>query len=364
MKIAFDSQIFTNQLVGGVSRYYCELAKNLNHIGEDISIFAGLYQNEYLGGLEGININGRKIKYPNKSIRLFQTINSFISNKQIKEFKPDIVHSTYYSNNIFPNHDRAQVITVFDMIHELFKEDFSRRHLITEKKRKSLERANHIICISNSTKIDLINIFGIDESKISVIHLGVNVNEFSASENIKKNSFKPFLLYVGHRKGYKNFNNFIEAFATSKYLSMGFDIVAFGGGYFDKYELNFFQKLKLKENQIRQVQGDDFVLRELYANASAFVYPSLYEGFGLPPLEAMASGCPVISSNTSSMPEVIGSAGEYFEPNNIESIRFAIENVLINNSYREKLILKGYENVTNFSWNKCANETLNVYKNI
>jgi glycosyltransferase involved in cell wall biosynthesis len=361
MKIAYDSQIFTNQIVGGVSRYYWELSKNIFLLGENVSIFAGLFQNEYLNNENGVNLIGKKISYPKYSIRFFQTLNTIVSHNQIKNWKPDIIHCTYYSQNLYLPKHRPQIVTVYDMIHELFKDEFRNRHLITKQKKAAVNRADHIICISHSTKSDLINLFGIDKSKISVVHLGVELKDFNYNKEIKNSYLRPFILYVGQRSGYKNFNKFIEAFSKSKFITKEFDIVAFGGGPFDKSELSYFKKINL-DKKISQVQGDENKLKEYYASASAFVYPSVYEGFGLPPLEAMASGCPVISSNSSSMPEVIRSAGEYFDPNCLDSMIYAMESVLMSNTKPQELISKGYDNLANFTWQKCANETLAVYK--
>lgn len=364
MKIAFDHQIFTNQEVGGISRYYWELANQLDLLNQEIGVFAGFYQNRYLDNSLKIKIKGKKVTYPKKTIRLFQSINSLITQNQIKNWRPDIIHETYYSNSFFSKYKYPNIVTVFDMIHELYKEEFEPRHLITEQKLNAIKRAGHVICISNSTKNDLMDIFGIEENKISVIYLGVNSNDFNFGNNSTNNNYKPFLLYVGKRKGYKNFTAFIEAFANSKYLSKEFDVIAFGDDSFDKNELDRFKKLGLAPNQVKHLVGEDSILKDLYAKASAFVYPSLYEGFGLPPLEAMASGCPVISSCASSIPEVVGSAGVYFEPTEVESIQYAMEKVLLSKDLQNELIKKGFENVEKFTWKKCAQETLTVYTNI
>src|SRR5439155_12052756 len=104
----------------------------------------------------------------------------------------------------------------------------------------------------------------------------------------------------------------------------------------------------------------DEMLALLYRNAAAFVYPSLYEGFGIPPLEAMSVSCPVIASKTSSIPEVVGDAGEYFDPGNMESIRSAIESVLESPTRRDELVMKGRARCAQFSWARCAGETLTI----
>ena len=133
--------------------------------------------------------------------------------------------------------------------------------------------------------------------------------------------------------------------------------------FFDKEEVKFIKSVGLKSNQVTHVSGDDNTLKNLYQSAEALVYPSLYEGFGMPPLEAMANGCPVVSSNTSSMPEVIGDAAEYFNPESVEELLSAIENVLSSNR-KEELVNLGFKRVKMFSWKKCAKETLSVYQRL
>jgi glycosyltransferase involved in cell wall biosynthesis len=169
---------------------------------------------------------------------------------------------------------------------------------------------------------------------------------------------------VGSRNGHKNFIKLLSSFASSEKLRSDFDLIAFGGGGFNVNETKLIGELGFRTGQVRQMGGDDSMLAMFYRQATAFVYPSFYEGFGLPPLEAMAQGCPVISSNSSSMPEVIGDAGEYFDPNSIEDMAAAIERVAYSKSRRDNLIELGKARLGVFSWNKCATETLRIYKHL
>ena len=143
-----------------------------------------------------------------------------------------------------------------------------------------------------------------------------------------------------------------------------FIIVAFGGGSFSSSEIQLLKTLGIQEGHIIHVSGDDAKLANYYYNATAFVFPSLYEGFGLPPLEAMAHDCPVISSNTSSMPEIIGDAAEYFDPKSEEQTVHAIENVVYSDTRKQYLIMKGRKRHKRFSLKKCADETFEVYKQL
>ena len=365
MKIAFDYQIFAQQSYGGISRYYKNLAAELLQLEQNISIFAGLHRNNYLAALPNDIISGYKLtRYPPKTGKLFQRANHYLTNYQMKLWKPEVIHETYYSNFTPNKNNVPRIVTAHDIIHELFPETHNKNNIITQRKISAFNRADHIISISHNTKKDLIEFFGISPERITVIHLGPSSLSIKGNHHSNESNNKSFLLYVGPRAGYKNFNCFLEAVSQSKKLIDEFDIVAFGGGMLTADEQATIRSLGFKNGQVKQIGGDDSVLASLYKDAIAFVHPSLYEGFGIPPLEAMAFECPVISSNSSSMPEVIGHAGEYFNPKEPESIKVAIENVVFSQSRIRDLKAKGLERIQVFSWQKCAKETLAIYKDM
>ena len=364
MRISYDCQAFVLQSYGGISRYFTRLAQGMLQLNQQVSIFAPLHRNNYLLSLPREVVFGRHISsYPRKTARLFLAYNQFLSHSKIAKWKPNLVHETYYSRHRSAPRECPTVITVYDMIHELYADEMTLTDNTATNKRIAIERADHVICISENTKSDLMRIYGTPASKLSVVHLGFD--RFIAQENTHKSSTfskKPFLLYVGQRTGYKNFIGLLKAVATSKSLLNDFDIVAFGGQKFSSDERHIINSCGFSESQVRQISGGDDLLGSLYNQASAFVYPSIYEGFGIPPLEAMAHRCPVISSNTSSMPEVIGAAGEYFNPTDIEDMRRAIEAVVFSTSRTDDLRRFGDRRLTEFSWDKCAQDTLNVYR--
>lgn len=365
MKIAFDHQTFTDQSYGGISRYYTILADELLKQEQDIKLFAGIHRNNYVTDLPDGIVKGIKLnKYPPKSHRIFQYLNHGVSQFQMKAWQPDIIHETYYSLLPTLKADAIRVTSAYDMIHELFSSAFSPRDKTTQRKIKTFERVDHIISISHSTKRDLIELFGVEESKVSVVHLGVDLNCFQKPKIESKFKDQPYILYVGSRSAYKNFDGFLNSCAISNMIKNKIKIVAFGGGSFSRYELAMIANLGFKDRFVEQVGGSDDVLAMLYANALCFVYPSLYEGFGLPPLEAMAAKCPVVSSNSSSMPEVVNQAGIYFDPNNIDEMSTVIEMTISDESLRSKLVQLGLENIKLFSWQQCATETLEIYRKL
>jgi len=369
MRIAFDHQAFCLQTTGGISRYFCRLAQELVNLDQTVGIFAPLYRNHYVKSLDKEIVHGLGVeKYPYKTASVITFANAFLSKNRIKNWRPDLVHETYFSSTSSAVAKVPSVITVFDMIGELYGIDGSDlESRKTSKKYAAVSRADRVICISEKTREDLIEVFDTPAEKISVVYLGCDdVISDSARRNEyqRERDARPFLLYVGLRGAYKNFDKLLDALASSKQLKADFDLIAFGGGAFTSQEANQIKTLKFKTKQIIQINGDDKVLDGLYQRAAAFVYPSAYEGFGLPPLEAMARACPVVSSQTSAMPEIIGEAAEYFDPSEPEAIARAIEKVVYDKQRRMQLINLGQERFKLFTWQRCAHETLSVYESL
>ena len=364
LRIAFDYQIFCHQSYGGISRYYVQLVEQMILLMQEVKIFAPFHQNKYLKELDLKLVSGYELPiYLPKTNHIMLMLNCITSKYSINKWKPQLVHETNYSKITSTPKYCPSIVTVYDMIHELFP--MNPHDHTSRLKREAVKRATHIICISENTKNDLIRLFGTDTSKISVVHLGCSA--FICNSNNLSNIIinqKPYILYVGRRTGYKNFNLFIEAFCSSTKLKRDFNILAFGGGEFTSHELKYFSILGLQTDQVKQIGGDDLLLGNAYRQASAFINPSVYEGFGLSPLEAMSNNCPVISSNTSTMPEVIGDAAEYFDPNQIEDIASAIKKVLYSPSRSNDLINRGQKRIKNFTWRSCAESTLMVYKSV
>lgn len=376
MKIAYDSQIFCAQLYGGVSRYFCEIAPRIAKApGTQVTISAPLYINAYLARVPPGIVSGFRApktdyfrtkggtNYPRIALR---GLGLLVGDLMLYAMKPDIVHETYFSPYRLGSKHVRRVLTIYDMIHEKFASSFPHADKTPRYKALAAARADHVICISESTRRDAIEILGLSPDKTSVIYLGFDLMNTAGAgmEDLSLPTPGPFLLYVGNRGGYKNFLRLLEAYGTSPTLKAQYRLICFGGGAFSADELMTMQKLGLKCDQVIQLGGDDKLLGTIYTQASAFIFPSHYEGFGIPPLEAMSHNCPVVCSNTSSIPEVVGDAGEYFDPADTDSIRMAIERVVTSDSHKKWLIMKGRERLKNFSWDRCAAETLAIYKTL
>lgn len=365
IKIAYDYQIFDWQKYGGISRSFFETASRIANFHDyEVQIIAGLYVNKYLKECDPKILKGWYIPNLQKS-KISTLINIALSKIYFSHQNPHIVHETFYSRRRLAPHKSKVVITVNDMIHEKVG------HLLPKSeqeisiiKANAIKRADHIICISKNTKKDLINILNIDSDKISIVYLGYSLQKNLTIQILPKLDY-PYILYVGDRGGeYKNFRRLLQAYASSELIKNNFRLVCFGYKPFDKTEIDIIHDLKLNENNIVYLCGDDSVLANLYTHAAAFVYPSLYEGFGIPPLEAMSFNCPVVCSNTSSIPEVVGEAGECFYPYEVDSITFALEKVLFSEARKNELIELGKERIKLFSWEKCAEETSMVYRSL
>lgn len=367
MRIAYDPQIFSAQTYGGISRYFSEIASRLaKDVGLQVSIIAPMYINAYLENLSKDLVSGFRPPLSDHFLLYQRALGMLIGDWMLRAFSPDIVHETYYFPYRLGPRRARRVLTIYDMIHEKIPVSFPPADKTSRFKKIAAERADHVICISESTRRDAIEILGLRPEKVSVVYLGYDLMKAPEADmpNADLSTNEPFLLYVGARGGYKNFLRLLQAYATSPPLRTGYRLICFGGKAFCTKELQMMRDLDLNGDRVIHQTGNDRSLAGFYRQASAFVYPSLYEGFGIPPLEAMAHDCPVVCSNTSSIPEVVGDAGEYFQPEDVDSMRAAIERVVGSSEYRKTLIAKGRERLKLFSWDRCARETYNIYQKL
>ncbi len=257
------------------------------------------------------------------------------------------------------------IVTVHDLVRTCFRFD---KETITERillklDIRGIKRASHIITVSQNTRNDLIKYLKIPDNRISVIYNGVDHNIFKPY-NIKLLD-KSYILYVGSERPRKNLDRMFEAFAKLKGEFPELKLVKVGiSGRSEKYRRSVMRKL----DSLRITQDIVFVdytseldLAYYYSSAALLCYPSLYEGFGFPPLEAMACGCPVVTSNTSSLPEVVSEAGIMVNPYDTDSLTQAMRQVLTDDKLRDDMIRKGLEQAKRFSWEKTAEQTLEVY---
>ncbi len=290
----------------------------------------------------------------------------------LKKYDIDIVHNPSQALTFF-KFKSMNLITIHDLTPLLYPSThiFFRKILNELLLPNTLKNASKIISVSNSTKKDLIKVLNIPEEKINVVHSGINkifkkINKNSTENTLNKYSINfPYILYVGTLEPRKNISSLIMSFYKLKKKNLANKLVIVGSKgwkYSDIFTLA--KKLKLSNDIIFTDYIPEDNLPAFYNGADLFVYPSLYEGFGFPPLEAMACGCPVITSNTSSLPEIVDDAAIMINPYNIDELTNQMQNVLKDENLKNLMIKKGLQRSKKFSWEKCAKETLTIYKSL
>jgi glycosyltransferase involved in cell wall biosynthesis len=350
----YDNLFFRRKL-GGVDRYFRHICDALiDQFGEQASFFSS--QSRQYGQARHLpaiptNFRGsRQLGIPQ--------INNLLANWTIKKMHPSVFYSPYYGS---VKTEAAQVFTVYDMIHELFLPR-TRKHLIfIDEKKRCLEQASLLLSISKSTGRDIIAYYPqVNPSKIVTTWLGVDEFFFEVPL-IPDRRQKPYFLYVGARRGYKNFQRTLQAYGQSG-LGKEFDFRVISPGrsdIFTEEELSLLSRYNLEGYVNLQLAVSDSELRAIYSGAVALVYPSEYEGFGLPVLEAMAAGTVVVASFTASIPEIAGNKAIYFDPKSIDSIIETLKvAAAMPEAERLSRISQGIDLAHKFTWARCQQETV------
>ncbi len=369
LRVLYDYQVFDRKY-GGTSRYFVDLllALSASKICK-VTCFMGLYLNHYVGNeLKEVitTFIGHRRPYIPKTGKFISLINRqwFERFGKRTRVEYDIYHPTYYYVHDNPSVQCKRIVTVHDMIPEKFPGYVAKKDRSHYHKREAVERADAIITVSKSTKSDLIEIFNVPPERIHVVYHGNPMNNKGIETNKNVELLpKPYILFVGRRTTYKNFEGLIRAFSESRRLSKDFNLLCFGGGPFTNTELRVLRQSGIM-SRVFHLGGNDNLLRSAYQNAEVLTVPSLYEGFGFPVLEAMSMGCAVVSSNRSSLPEVLGDAGYLFDPQDSDEMQDALSKVLYDSDLRKQLTRRGILRAKMYSWAKCAKETLDVYKSV
>jgi glycosyltransferase involved in cell wall biosynthesis len=356
----------------GVNNYLYNLIKNMivNGKADEISLI------HYEKSDDPIYSKVNDIIIPEKPLKLTSALGI---PQAVKNADIDILHvPVHWYNQITPfvfNRKIKKVLTVHDLTPILFPEMHTRETNLTWRSSFKFikNKTNIMICVSESTKTDCVKLLNIPEKRLRVIPLSADEqykplkNKKQIHDELKQeyNIDFPFILFVGTLEKRKNVPTLIKSFYKLKKSKVDHKLVVVGGkGWKYTKIFDLIEELNLKNEVIFTDYVSDEYLVKLYNAADLFVYPSLYEGFGLPPLEAMACGCPVITSNTSSLPEVVGDAGIMIDPNDINSLTESMLKILTNNQLREEMSKKSLERAKMFSWKKTAKETWNVYEDV
>ena len=368
MKVLLDPQIFLTQKFGGISRLFVEVWKSSVR-NKEISFECPLIYSENYhlneSGLEPKNIcnlfHNLNFKGTRRIKDLLKAYSINKTKRKLKAQQFDVFLSTYYDTYFLDHINKKPfILTVYDMIHEIFPEYFTSDTKTIPQKKILIERADKIIAISKQTKKDILRFYPtVSPDKIDVVYLSQTIIEIGVSitDQLPQN----FILFVGNRDAYKNFKLFVETAVPFLRAVPSLYIVCAGGGRLLEKENEMLKQLGINERVI-QKNYKDSELASFYKAAKVFVFPSAYEGFGIPTLEAMQCGCPVILADSSCLPEIGGDAVMYFESGNSSSLANAIDKVINNESLREQLIEQGYKQVKDFSWEKTAEGYFNAIK--
>lgn len=366
-KVLLDNIIFNLQKIGGISNYWYNLLKK-SEKNNNIFYFEDKYSNR--------NYYKSLIKLPEECIikdksKIPLKVKRYLPMRNLDRYY-NIFHSSYYR---YAKGNIKNITTVHDFIYEKYLLKYNIKRLIHSfQKYQAIKHSDYIIGVSKNTLEDMLKYFPeFKNKKMRVIYHGIS-DDFYPIKNknnwIKINDYElyynSYFFYFGNRNSCKNFKLLINAYSAflknSKNKNIP-ELVIAGGGDFTKNE-----KILLKENDIlsniikfNNITNKD--LNILYNYCTGFIYPSLYEGFGIPIIEAMRAGAPVICSNSSSIPEVAGEAAIFIDPKDIFGLEKALFNLLDSNA-RKDLINMGYKQAKNFSWEKTYRETLEIYNSI
>lgn len=358
MKIFYDHLCFWQQY-GGVPKYFIELIKRLP---PDSYILSVLFSNNHY--LKTFKTHIFPF-FPNSVFRgkasIEQILNEpFTTFKLFKE-KFDIYHQTHYNPYAFKylSQNTIRVTTMHDMNFFKIPHFYPSNIRLIKHQKISAQKADRIVAVSENTKKDLVDIWNINPRKIATIYHGI---DFLSIEKmpLQRNIDSPFILYVGERLGYKNFKNLVIAFSKFVVEYKSVKLVC-AGKKFSNEEMELFRKYKINSNMI-SLSVTDFELYQLYKTALMFVYPSFYEGFGIPLLEAMACKCPMAISNTSCFPEIACKGALYFDPFSIDDIYDKMRLIIESPDVRNSLIHNGSIRVKDFSIENMVEKHMKLYR--
>lgn len=361
IKVLFDHQIFSQQVYGGISRYFANIIEKIKNTEEIDPITGILYSKNYYLKKNHFTFKEFLFKHLVKKKKSAYEKNTSYSKFLLKRNNFDVFHPTYFDPYFIPYLKKPFVITIHDMIYEVFPHFFPEDDPIPAQKRLVAERADKIIAISETTKKDIIKYLNIHEDKITVIPHGIDldISKYEIIEHLPQR----YLLFVGSRGGYKNFLFFAEAFKQIIETDDTLYMVLAGGGAVNEEEMAFFNYYGIRQ-RIVHISATDAELNTLYKDAICFIFPSLYEGFGLPILEAFKNNCPVLLSNCSCFPEIAGTAALYFDAKSTQSLINQIILLMDNEDTRNMLRVAGKIKLQDYTLEKCTAATINLYKEL
>jgi glycosyltransferase involved in cell wall biosynthesis len=358
VRIALDEQIFAVQPYGGISRLFYEQAKAF--VGDpsldvDLAALDAPIVNEYLLGDPVLAAHLRVTRAGGP----YRALAQYFSRPRRRQ-PADIVHNTFYLPRGLSEHRNSRrVVTVYDMIPELLPKTRRRMDFLTEK-HKYVQQADHIVCISESTRRDLFRVYPEIHAPVTIAYPGVGP-AFHPQATHHAGFPEPYILHVGNRASYKDAATLLRAFAAVSPVRPDLTLFLVGGGPLTRAEREFCSSAGIT-GRVVQLSVPDEDVPSVYAQALVTVFPSRYEGFGLPAVEAMACGSPLVLADTSSLPEVGGDAALYFPPGDDVALAQILTDLLSDSSTRTELGIRGIEQAGKFSWSGYAAANAHAYR--
>ncbi len=369
MRIFIDIRSLDTPIHSGIPEYAFALTREL--LAEKENDEYVLFANSFRKRLEDLPLKAKSDAWINWKVpnRILDATSFFPRLPKIDRLvKADVYFSPHFNVLAF-REPRRHVLTIHDLSFAHFPEFFPWRKNVWHSEqgwKRQIQEAGRVIAVSDFTRDDILDSFCLPAEKVVRVYPGLN-ERYRSLPNGSPDREAPFFLYVGTLEPRKNVIGLIRAFNLfkAKPANKDFRLVIAGapGWLYDKIFKEAASSPYAKDIDIRGPAAEDEVLR-LYNGAAVFVYPSFFEGFGFPPLEAQKCGLPVIASNRSSLPEILGSSALLVDPYRLEEITAAMEAVAIDNSLRKELIQRGFQNSARFSWQKAAAETRRIFKDI
>lgn len=366
LKVFFDHQKFSTQRYGGISRYFATL---IDYIRQDPSLDyeTGVVfsQNHYLPDRHALLKNplAQRFLSGGRVSKKVYDLNQANCVRLLKANDFDIFHPTYYDPYFLDYLKKPLVVTIHDMTYERLPEYFWAKDPLTRQKRLNIERADLIIAISETTKNDLLDLYAwVDPGRVRVVYHGIDLASPLVVSTLTGVPSE-YLLFVGDRSGYKNFYLLLDAYQDIARRYPDLHLVLAGGGGLEVAEHEAIARAGLTA-RITHHHATDAELNALYQQAALFIYPSLYEGFGLPILEAFRADCPMLLSDTACFREIAADSAAFFEPRSRENLSAQIEGLLGNAALRKQLVQNGRRRLLDFPIEACVKQTLDLYRSL
>lgn len=375
MRVIFDHQIFSCQSHGGISRSHCLQALHLDGLeGAQCYIAAPAHRNLHLRALpKRLVLGGKYLQHSKDSVdtKWLLEENRQRSSQLLQDMQPDVLHETYYTGLPPISGPWRVIITIHDMTHEQHPGHCHPNDRTAQHKAMAVQHAHGIICPSEYTRSQILAHYAVSPRKVLTVPNGCALLSDSQAQGPSTEdalalppalrSGAPFLLFVGHRSGFKNFNTLARALSGSRHLD-DFYLLCIGGGAFAAQERALLNEIGLSGRVFSLPVCSDERLASLYRQAKALVYPSFCEGFGMPLVEAMLHDCSVLCARTTALPEVAGDAAAFFDPWSEQDIRQTLENVLLDEEALQNLRKAGRKRALLFSAERFARNTLSAYQ--